>query len=108
MKKIIFILVLNVLLFAASNAFAGRYWTDNLQDWNLYVNNGVIYLAATNMPSHCSYSRAQIDTNSSNGGFSQQNNKDLYAYLLTASIAGKSMRIVVSSDQSDCTISGAQ
>lgn len=97
-----------------SVVYAEPYWTGPLLNWNLVVNNGVIYLTATNMPSHCSYSRAQIDTAGNGGtdgvtgGYSLQNNKDLYAYLMVASSLGKqTLNIVVRREDTVCSIYGA-
>lgn len=105
MKKIILLVVLYATL-CASNSFAGIFWTAPLQNWNIYVNNGVIYVSATNMPANCSYQRAQIDT-TSNFPLSQQNNKDLYAYILSSSLTSKPLTIVVDSDVTTCTVWGA-
>lgn len=105
MRKIIVLVALHTILWV-SNALATIVWTAPLQNWNIYVNNSVVYVSANNMPANCSYQRAQINT-SSNFPYSQHNNKDLYAYILSASLANKSLTIVVEDNAPDCTIYGA-
>lgn len=104
MNKLVIGLALCILLIA-SNSFASIFWTATLQNWTIYVNNSVVYVSASNMPSNCSYQRAQINT-SADFPYSQQNNKDLYAYILSASITGKSLSVVVD-DIGTCSIYGA-
>jgi len=107
MKNVYLICIIGLTLYV-SDAFAERYWTEYLIDWRVMINNGVVYITAPNMPTHCAYSRAQISTASSTVGFSQQNNKDLYAYVLSASILEKKLRIVVDRAESECVLSGAE
>jgi hypothetical protein len=84
---------------------AGSYWTGALTDWYVSLDNGVVYVGASNMPAHCSYARAQIDTSSQI--YSATYQRDLYAYVMTAYAAGKSLRIVVNDQETTCKVYGA-
>jgi hypothetical protein len=101
MTKLLFL----PLVMVASVANAGAYWTALLSNWNLYLDNGVAYVDASNMPAHCSNSRAQIETSSQIYSASYQ--RDIYAYVLAAHAAGKTLRIVVNDQESLCKVYGA-
>ena len=92
------------LTIAAPSANATAYWTPMLSDWKLYLDNGVAYVGATNMPSHCSNSRAQIETSSQI--YSATYQRDIYAYVMAAYTAGKQLRIVVNDQESLCKVYG--
>ena len=104
MRKLTSVLSLAFLLVPLS-VNAAPYWTSQLTDWKVYLGNGVVYVSASNMPSHCSYSRAQIDTSSQ--VYSPTYQRDLYAYLMAAYAAGKTMKIVVDDQETVCKIYGA-
>lgn len=92
------------LFFLPLSGYAKSYWTQPLADWSLYLDNGVVYVTANNMPSHCTYSRAQIDTSTQVYSLTYQ--RDIYAYILAAYTAKKPLTIVVNDQDSICKITG--
>ena len=86
-------------------AHATLVWTPSLTDWTLSVNNGVAYVNATNMPTYCLYSRAQIDTSAT--VITPTNQRDLYAFVLASYMAGKPLTLVVNDAETTCKIYGA-
>ena len=104
MKKILLFLVLSFGLVNMSSSFAGKYWipTEYTSNWNLHIENGVIYITSSDFPSHCSHRRAQI-----NIADDRPLDKALYSYLLAAYMAKQSIRIVVDSDDTDCVVDAA-
>ena len=96
-----FLLFVSVSLVAS----AGTYWSPALSDWRLYLDNGVVYIAASNMPAHCQYARAQIDT--STQVYSPTYQRDIYAYVMAAHVAGKPLSIVLNDQESTCKVYGA-
>ncbi|WP_276755505.1 hypothetical protein [Pseudoalteromonas marina] len=96
-----FKLYICALLFS-SFASAERYWPAELVSWNLSLNNGVAYITSEQFPSHCNYSRAQINMNGT------EFNKAMYAYALSAKARNKKLRYVIDRAHTNCVISGLQ
>jgi len=99
------------LLLMSSASFAGRYWVPvdssgvsfYTSNWDLYINNNVVYVISPDLPSHCSHKRAQINIT-----LDKPLDKALYAYLLAAYSSGKSLKIVVDSTQTTCVLDAAK
>jgi hypothetical protein len=87
------------------SASAAAYWTGGLTDWNVYLDNGVVYIGAANMPAHCAFARAQIDT--STQVYTATYQRDLYAYVMAAYTAGKPLKIVLNDQETTCKVYGA-
>lgn len=105
MKQVIKILFAGVcLLNGVSMAFAAKYWTPDAatSNWDLHINNGVIYISSSDFPEHCSNSRAQI-----NIANDAPLDRALYAYLLAAYQAKQAIRIVVDSNETTCKVAAA-
>lgn len=83
-----------------SSVSASRYWPPKLVTWSLSLNNGVAYISSPEIPSHCSYSRAQINMDGT------EFNKALYAYALSAKAKSKELKYVIDSEQSICVVTG--
>ncbi|PKF76462.1 hypothetical protein CW749_26895 [Vibrio sp. vnigr-6D03] len=100
MKNKLFIVgVIFTVLFAAG-ANAKRYWpTQKLTNWELYLNNGVAYVASPQFAAHCSYDRGQINMSGT------EYDKALYSYALSAKARGKKLSYVVDNTHSNCVIS---
>lgn len=80
---------------------AGRYWPSTaLTEWEISLNNGVVYITSPQFASHCTYSRGQIDVTSS------ILNRALYAFALSAKARGKALRYVVDDTATTCVIDG--
>ena len=92
--------ILLLVVFVSQSGFAGRYWPEKLNDWHIYLNNGVAYIRSPDMAEHCTYDRAQINMTGT------EFDKALYAYALSAFAKGKKLEYVVDSDQTICVISG--
>jgi len=81
------------LILIASNSYAGRFWTGDLEGWHLNLNNGVAYVTSVSFPDECTYNRAQIN-------FSEDNYvKAIWSYILAASKTGEKLRVVLDHDQ---------
>lgn len=95
-----FVLMVGALVAAASlPAYATRYWPAvALTDWELSLNNGLVYITSPQMASHCTYLRGQIDVTAS------AYNRALYAYALSAKARGKALRYVVDDAATLCVI----
>lgn len=91
----------------ASPAMAARNWTKSLTDWTLYLDNGVAYVAAVNMPANCAHARAEIRTSAVLGG-SPTYARDVYAFILASSGAERPLRVVIDDAESTCLIYGAR
>jgi hypothetical protein len=88
---------------ACMSAFATRYWPATvLTDWQIQLNNGVVYIVSPQFASHCTYSRGQIDVTTS------AYNRALYAYALSAKARGKAMRYVVDDAATTCVVDALQ
>ena len=88
---------------ASLSASATRYWPPAmLTEWDMYLNNGVVYIASPQFAGHCSYSRGEIDVNASSY------NRALYAYALSAKARGKALRYVVDDAATTCVIDALQ
>ena len=96
------LLSLGLLLATATlPAWATRYWPSTpLTEWEMYVNNGVVYIQSPQFASHCSYSRGQVNVADS------AYDRALYAYALSAKARGKALRYVVDDAATDCHIFG--
>lgn len=98
-----FLLGAIIYLGVCSAVNATKYWpTKTLTDWSIYLNNGVVYITSSQIPKHCSHSRMQIDTSTS------EFNKSLYAYALSAKARNKSLRYVIDDSQTVCSVYGLQ
>jgi len=84
-----------ILTFLAQNANAQRFWTQDLEGWHLYLNNGVAYVHSVSFPKECTYDRAQLNFNNSNKYYDA-----LWAYLLAASKTGEKLKVVLDHDRS--------
>lgn len=93
------ILLLLTLLVAQTSA-ATRYWPGTLNNWKVYLNNGVAYITSSEIADHCTYDRAQINMSGT------EFDKALYAYALAAQAKGKKLDYVVDDTQTVCVISG--
>jgi hypothetical protein len=102
-KKIILMLLLFPCLSNASTI-----WTGPLSNWNLTLDNGVIYITASNLPANCSYGRAQIDTSTTYSYPSPTYQRDIYAFVLAQQAAGKTLQIVVNDSETVCKVYGAK
>lgn len=69
-----------------------------MTDWQIYLNNGVVYVQSPQFASHCSYSRGEFDVNL--GSY----NRALLAYALSAKARGKALRYVVDDAATLCVI----
>jgi hypothetical protein len=94
------------MILSPLTASAAAYWSPALEEWKLHLDNGVIYISASNMPAHCAYSRAQIDTSLQTPTATYQ--RDLYAYVLAAYSAGKPLMITLHDDETTCKVYGAK
>lgn len=95
------LIVFAVLLSSISlSAFAGRYHTPMLTTWSLELNNGVAYINSPQMPSHCSYSRAQISMSGT------EFDKSQFAFALAAFKSKTQVVVVVDDTQTTCVVSG--
>jgi hypothetical protein len=92
---------------SAGPALAARNWTKPLTDWQLYLDNGVVYVTAANMPANCSYSRAEIRTSAVQSG-SPTYARDLYAFVLASRSAERPLRVAIDDAESTCLIYGAK
>ncbi|MDM8567927.1 hypothetical protein QUF50_00135 [Thiotrichales bacterium HSG1] len=81
--------------------FATSYWTPMLQNWNLYLDNGVAYVNAYNMPSHCIHRRAEIEITTDD---KYQN--FLFDFTLAMYQLRRQLKIVIDNDQTVCKIMG--
>ncbi len=82
---------------------ATRYWpTTPLTDWDMSLNNGVVYITSPQMASHCTYSRGEIRVSDSTF------NRALYAYALSAKARGKGLKYVVDDATTTCVIDALQ
>ncbi|PHR54844.1 MAG: hypothetical protein COA47_14865 [Robiginitomaculum sp.] len=99
MRMFLFIILIVIL---PVNAFATVIWTNQLTDWLLYMDNGVVYVKSDSLPSNCSYARAQIIMDNT------AYNNALYAYILSAYKTGKPIRVVTDNATTVCVISGVQ
>lgn len=89
MYKVIFLL----LSIFSSSVFATRFWTTELDNWHLTLNNGVAYVTSATFPEQCKYNRAQIN-------FSDDNYvKALWSYILAASKTGEKLSVVLDHDR---------
>ena len=85
------------------SAYANRYWPSVvLTNWEVYLNNGVAYIASPQFASHCSYSRGHILMDGT------EFNKAQYAYAISAKARGKNLKYVVDNTHGNCVISGLQ
>lgn len=91
---------------APLTASAEAYWSPALDNWILYLDNGVVYVGASNMPAHCANSRAQIEPSSQI--YTATYERDLYAYVMAAYAAGKPLALVLHDDESTCKVYGAK
>lgn len=89
MKKVIIGLALLISL----PSQAARFWTGDLQDWQLSLNNGVAYVTSPSLPTECKYSRAQLEFSDS------EYNKAMWSYLLAASKTNEKLKVVLDHDQ---------
>ena len=88
-----------IFAIASLPASAARYWPPTpLTEWEMFLNNGVVYITSPQFASHCTYSRGQIDVTSS------VFNRALYAYALSAKARGKALRYVVDDAATTCVI----
>ncbi len=97
-------LALTIVCISNSLLLAGsKYWV-KLIDWSISFDNNVAYINASNMPVHCSYSRAEIDPNATSLYY-----KYMFAYLLSAYSMGKTTEISIVLDQNEaiCKCYGA-
>jgi hypothetical protein len=105
MKKIALLISLSLLSVSAS---ASRFWTNDLVDWKLYLNNGVVYVQSTAFPEECTYDRAQIKLSS------DEYVKALWTYILAASKTNEKLTVVLDHDRNlgpdtvTCVILSAQ
>jgi hypothetical protein len=84
-------------------ALAGRYWpTTPLTDWEIYLNNGTVYISSPQMASHCTNTRGQINVGDT------AYNRALYAYALSAKARGKGLKYVVDDTTTVCVIDALQ
>lgn len=81
-------------------AFAGRYQTPALTSWSMYMNNGVVYISSSQMPSHCTYSRAQINMSGTEFDRTQ------IAMALAAYKSKSNIAVFIDSDHTVCVMSG--
>lgn len=86
------------------SSHAGRFWTSYLDNWHLYLNNGVAYVSSSSFPEQCKHGRAQINFSDS------EYVKAMWSYTLAASKTGEKLRVVLDFDQNaaadsiDCII----
>ncbi len=105
MKKLV---IATMLVAASTSSFAGRFWTGDLGDWKLSLNNGVAYINSTAFPAECKYNRAQINFDGT------EYTKALWSYVLAASKAGNNIEVVLDHDRNSgadtvtCRIYSAQ
>ena len=93
-----------ILTLCSSSAMASKYWHSLGSDWKIFFDNGQTYVSSPAMASHCNYDRAQLNSYSyANPDY----NKNMYAYVLSGSVTGKSLRIVLDNAQSTCQFYGA-
>lgn len=90
MTKVFPILLLCLI---TSISYADRFWTANLNNWHLFLNNGVGYVTSSSLPDTCSHNRAQINFTDDNYA------KAIWAYILAASKTGEELSIVLDHDQ---------
>ena len=101
-KLILFVAALSL----AFGANAGKTWTDKLEDWSIYIDNGVVYIHSGSMPAGCSHDRAQIDTSSTIK--SETNQRDIYSFALMSYASGKDLYIVTDESESPCFVYGVK
>jgi len=75
MKKILLVILVSIV---PSQAFASNVWTGLMTDFNLYMDNGTVYVSHVDMSSNCSNDRAQITMDNT------AYNNALYAYILSS------------------------
>jgi hypothetical protein len=90
MKKVIAFLTLSLL---STSVFATRFWTNDLTDWQVYLNNGVVYVSSPAFPDQCTYDRAQIKLSS------DEYVKALWTYILAASKTNEKLSVVLDHDR---------
>lgn len=83
-------------------SFAKKHWSDYLQNWKIHLDNGQVYVDATNMPVHCSYSRAIIQTDLG------EYQKDLYAFILMSYATKRKLTLVLDDAEQNCVVYGAR
>jgi hypothetical protein len=85
----------------AQQAAATLYWpSTTLTQWDMFVNNGVVYIQSPQFASHCTYSRGEIQVG--NGPYERA----MYAYALSAKARNKSLNYVVDDAATICVIKG--
>ena len=109
MKIKILLLILTACF--ASTAMAKKYWIDLGTDWYIYFDNGQTYIKSSQLPSgsgthrhSCSHGRAQM---SKTYGYTDYR-KNMYAYILSGSVTGKPLSIVLDDVESTCGFFGAR
>ena len=98
------IVIVLVSVFFSTSVYAGKYWHSLGDSWKVYFDNGQTYISSTNIPSHCAHSRAQMDRNYYSDA---EYYKNMYAYILSGTVTGKKLSIVLESTQSTCEFFGA-
>lgn len=84
-----------IVLLVSGSVHAERFWTNTLEGWIYYLNNGVGYISSTSFPNECTYNRAQINFNSED-----EYMKNIAAYVLAASKTGEKLAVVLDHDRS--------
>lgn len=103
MKAHIGIVIGAIAAMTSLSASATRYWpTAALTEWDMYLNNGVVYITSPQFAGHCAYSRGQIDVNPN------PYDRALYAYALSAKARGKALRYVIDDGATTCVIDALQ
>ena len=80
---------------------ANPAWSSLLSQWDLYIDNNVIYVASSNMPGNCNYERAEVSPGTALGN-------SIYAFALKSQALGKPIRVVTDNAVSRCVITGIQ
>ena len=86
--------VLIVLLsFFAASSYATRFWTTDLTDWTLHLNNSAAYVTSSSLPEQCKFGRAQIEFSTN------LYDQAIWQYVLAASKSVDNLRVVLDHDQ---------
>jgi hypothetical protein len=104
-KRAIVGLIIGCSAMMSAPGVANKLWSASLTNWRFYMDNGVAYVQAANMPANCQYQRAYIDTSAT--VYTPTNQRDLYAFVLAQSLAGNTLSIVVDDSETNCRVYGA-
>lgn len=99
--------VVSAAFLAAGPVHATPGWSNSLTAWNVSLDNGVIYVNASNMPTNCLNARAQISTSATLSG-STSYSSELYSFILASSAAQLPLKVAIEPGESTCKVYGAK